>query len=284
VSEWLARAQSRGEERSSPSSRQIIVVSMRVTDPDRRRLSVLRKIDAMPLVDDKKRALRDAAIDLLEESRVRGVAIYGSASHGKPAPRDLDLIVLVPGNKTWTRRRLYHGQSVHMQMRGVERFRLMNIERKQARSERCPAFADLITLWDDTDSFSVARARCRRLRARGPKPVSRWEADRMRAELTEFMEQMESESGDSATFALLAAQCLSRCITVHLRLRANWVPEQKDLFRALESTDEGLAGRYKQAISLLSKPADCIETTRAIVNDALAPVGGIAEDYEVWYR
>lgn len=257
---------------------------MGATDPERRRQAILRKIHAMPLLPEQKQALREAALDLLLDARVRGAAIFGSASRGEPAPRDLDLIVLVPGGETWTRRRLYHGHAVHMQMRGVERFRKMNIERGQTRSERSPAFADLIVLWDDSDSFAAARARSRRLRARGPKSVSRWEAGRMRAELTEFVEQMEAKSGDCAAFALLAAECLSRCIAVHLRLRDAWVPDQKDLLEALDSTDEGFAAQYRRAISLLNKPANCLEATRTLAMGALAPVGGLARDYEVWYR
>jgi hypothetical protein len=106
----------------------------------------------------------------------------------------------------------------------------------------------------------------------------------MRAELTEFVEQMEARSADPAGFALLAAQCLSRCIAVHLRLRGDWVPDEKDLLDALDSTDEDLAARCRRAISLLNRPADCLEATRALAIDALAPVGGLSGDYEVWYR
>ncbi|HUT74358.1 MAG TPA: sialidase family protein [Armatimonadota bacterium] len=36
--------------------------------------------------------------------------------------------------------------------------------------------------------------------------------------------------------------------------------------------------------SLLSKTTDCLEATRVLALDALAPVGGLAADYEVWYR
>ena len=66
---------------------------------------MLRKIDARPLLPEKKQALREATLDLLDDPLVRGLAIYGSASRGEPNPRDLDLIVLVPGRETWTRRR-----------------------------------------------------------------------------------------------------------------------------------------------------------------------------------
>ncbi len=238
----------------------------------------------MPLLPEKKRALREAALDLLQDPLVRGVAVYGSASRGQPSPRDFDLIVLVPGKETWTRRRLYGGHSIHLQMRGVARFRAMNIDRRQTRSEQRPAFADLLVLWDDTDSLARARARCRRLLARGPKPVSGWEVGRLQAELTELVEEMQDLTGGPAAFALHAAHALSRCIAVHLRLRGAWVPERKDLLKALASTHKDLAARYEHAISLLGEPAACLELARELAAEALAPAGGLAGEYEVFYR
>jgi hypothetical protein len=256
---------------------------MRASDLGRRQ-SVLRKIDALPLLPQKKQALREAALDLLRDRAVRGVALYGSASRGEPDPGDFDLVVLVSGDRTWTRRRLYHGCSVHLQMRGVTRFRRMNIERKQKRSEQPPPFADLLALWDDTGSFATTRAKCRRLRARGPKPVSRWEAGRLQADVTTFVEDMQALSGDHAAFALIAARALTRCLQVHLRLRGQWTLGEKHLLPAAAGLDEDLAARYRDAVSLLNRPAACLEATRALAAEALAPVGGLVGDFEVWYR
>jgi len=245
---------------------------------------VSRRIEALPLFAGKKQALRKAVAELRQEPSVLGAALWGSAGRGEPNPRDLDLVVLVPGSDTWTRRRFCDGSSIHIQMRGVERFREMNITRKQTRSERCPAFADLIVLWDDTGTIAVARARARRLRGRGPKPVSQWEAGRLRAEITTLIEGVEARVGDPSAFALFAAHTLSRCMAVHLRLRGAWVPEQKDLLDALELIDEGIATRYRHAISLLGRPAMCVEAIRGLAAEALAPVGGLVGDFEVWYR
>jgi len=257
---------------------------MRASSPDRRRWTVLRKVDAMPLLPEAKQALRESALDLLQDPLVRGVAIWGSAGRGEPNPRDLDLVVLVPGKEAWTRRRLYCGHSIHLQMRGVARFRAMNIDRRQTRSEHRPAFADLLVLWDDTDSLATARARCRRLCARGPKPVSRWEQGRLQAELTALVEEMQALTGGPAACALHAAHVLSRCIAVHLRLRGAWVPERKGLLNALAATDEALAACYQHAISLLSKPVACLGEVRKLAAKALAPVGGMAGEYEVFYK
>lgn len=252
---------------------------MQPLDPTRTQ-RVLCTVDSLPLLPGKREALRAAALDLLADGTVRGVAIWGSTSCGEPNPRDFDLIVLVTGRRTWTRRRLYRGTSVHMQMRTEAHFRRANLERKQKRSERCPAYAELLVLWDDTGSFAPVRARARRLRARGPRPVSWREVTQLRAELAELVEEMEAKARDRAVFALLAAHCLARAAVIHLRLRGAWVPDTKD---ALPALDPALAARYREALRLLSRPAACAKQVRALAAEALAPVGGPVTDYDVWW-
>ena len=251
---------------------------------DHRVRIVSRKIDTLLLLPKKKRALHAAVQELLQNSKVQGVGVYGSTTRGVSDPRDIDLIVLVPGNENWTRRRFYDGLSIHIQLRGIKRFREMNLTRRQLRSEHTQAYAYLRSLWDSTGLITAVRARARHQQAHGPKPVSKWEVGRLRAEVTTLLEDLEKAASDPTLFTLLGAPTLARYIAIHFRLRGQWVPREKDLLDALTATDKRLAARYRKALSLLHDPTACLKVTHPLAAEVLAPVGGQVKDFEVWYR
>ncbi len=80
-------------------------------------------------------------------------------------------------------------------------------------------------------------------------------------------------------------QCFSRSIEIHLRLRGEWTPGAKGM---AGGAGGGRRSAWRLAIgsamAKLGKPKECLEEMRALASEALSPVGGLAGDYEVWYR
>lgn len=186
-------------------------------------------IAALSIGPNQKLALLAAAQDLARDRHVLAVAVTGSVGRGHSDPNDIDLVVLTRGSRYGTRRRIYHGERVHMLIRGIERWLASNPGTRSRFFTIRPPLADAVILWDHDQVFGKSRARQRRRLVRGPLRATAAEVARLRAELVESLADLEACSCDGMTFIMLAAEYVARCGEAYLRLRGCWIPSRKSL-------------------------------------------------------
>jgi hypothetical protein len=240
-----------------------------------------KRIAALAVSVTQKRALVAASRDLARDRHVLAVAITGSVGRGHSDPNDIDLVVLTRGSRYGTRRRMYCGQRVHMLTRGIERFLASNRPTRGRPFTLRPPLADAVILWDHDRVLTRSRARQRRRVARGPRKTTAAEMARLRAELVESLADLEVSTSDTLVFMVLAADYVARCGEVYLRLRTAWVPPRKHLLGELEAAAPAFARLCRKALLRLSEPKVVIRLTRRLAETALAPAGGLTEEYEV---
>jgi len=235
----------------------------------------------LPVGANHKKALLAVARDLARDRHVLAVAITGSISRGCPDPKDIDLVVLTRGSRYGTRRRMYRGERVHMLTRGIERFLASHLGTRSRPFTLRPPLADAVILWDHEQVFAHSRARARRRLARGPRRATAAEVARLRAELVEALDDLQTCSSDRLAFSILATDYIARCGEVYLRLRGAWIPPRKNLLAELDASAPELAKLCRRALSHLVEPKAVMRLARGLAETALAPVGGLTEEYEV---
>jgi len=238
-------------------------------------------IAALPVNARFRSALLAAVRDLASDRQVLAAAITGSISRGCPDPKDIDLIVLTRGSRYGTRRRMYRGVSVHMLTRGIERWVRTNLGSRSRPFLLRPPLADAVILWDHEQVLMRSRARSRRRLARGPARATAAEIARLRAELVESLDDLQTCGSDRLAFSILATDYISRCGEVYLRLRSVWLPSRRNLLRELDEVAPKFARLCRKSLSRLSEGKATERPLRHLAEMALDPVGGLAEEYEV---
>ena len=158
-------------------------------------------IAALPLKARFRNALLAAARDLASDRQVLAAAITGSISRGSPDPKDIDLVVLTRGSRYGTKRRMYHGVSVHMLTRGIERWVRTNLGSRSRPFVLRPPLADAVILWDanarhfaasgDTVPIPLARNDISTI------PIARLVSSRHPEEAQRFIDFVTSSRGKS---------------------------------------------------------------------------------------
>lgn len=254
---------------------------MRCSPSSDRTAQAERAIAVLSIGPNQKQALLAAAQDLARDRHVLAVAITGSIGRGHSDPNDIDLVVLTRGSRYGTKRRMYHGVSVHMLTRGVERFVRANLGSRSRPFLLRPPLADAVILWDHEQVLMRSRARSRRRLARGPRRATAGEVARLRAELVESLADLAACVSDEMAFTMLAAEYVARCAEVYLRLHGCWIPPRKNLLWELDAAAPELAKRCRRALSHLREPKAVMRVAGGLAETALDSVGGLTDEYEV---
>jgi hypothetical protein len=225
---------------------------------------VIPDLSIPPLEPPYDQALVEALEYIFEaHDDVVAINLAGSVASGEADARsDIDLFVIIGGDKRHRDQRLFGGVPIEMFFNPEARAR-QNLEKDQLKGQapgvKMMAFGHII--YDPDGVFARLRAEALDVMEKGPAVPEETITFQRYAAVDQLDNALDVVDRDPATARLLATEALSQAIAVWFIERGGWTPRAKDRLRALRDVDPEAA----EAVETFIESGD--------VNDAESAIG-----------
>jgi hypothetical protein len=206
----------------------------------------------------------------------RGALFFGSGQRGRLDPHsDLDIYVLIVGDRRWNEGRLVEGRPIELAFSPVHG---MSQHLREHNPIVTNAFASGQILFDRSGEVAELAAEARRRWVAGPPPLTDADTLRWRFRLTDLLYDLldlAPDVGAPADAAAVGALLVSRSIEAASAQHRRWPPPRKGLLETLRRDVPALAPlieRYYQSPS----PKAAMAIGRTVLTD----LGGIVVEYK----